>query len=170
MMATISTIANPTPQQLQSFLNTEGNASTMLDADQWNYYYSELSGVHQSADLFPTGNRTAVMTVSQYFANRAQAGLLAGGVAAPPTGAQQSLGTNPVTNGLAASNSSAPSSAPAPEPSSTQTPLQNASVGAPAATDFFSQPVLIPGFGSISTGTAIIGGIVLLVGLWFLLD
>lgn len=163
--------ANPTPQQLQSFINTEGNASTMLDADQWNYYYSELSGVHQTTDLFTTGNRSGVMTVAQYFANRAQAGLPAGGVAAPPAGAQQSLGTNPTTTGLASSNSNPPTPVPTTTPLITGlVPQAPVPLSTGSSTNFFSQPVTIPGFGSISTGTALISGIVLLVGLWFLLD
>ena len=42
-----------------------------LTADQWNYYWSQVSGVHQTADLFPTGNRTAQMNFGQYLAARA---------------------------------------------------------------------------------------------------
>ena len=42
-----------------------------LTADQWNYFWSQVSGVHQTANLFPTGNRTAQMNFGQYLAARA---------------------------------------------------------------------------------------------------
>jgi hypothetical protein len=41
-----------------------------LTADQWNYFWSKVSGVPQTADLFPVGNRTAPMNFGQYLAAR----------------------------------------------------------------------------------------------------
>lgn len=43
---------------------------TTLTADQWNYYWSQVSGVHQTANLFPSGNRDAPLTFTQYLAAR----------------------------------------------------------------------------------------------------
>lgn len=41
-----------------------------LTADQWNYFWSQVSGVPQTTDLFPAGNRTAPMNFGQYLAAR----------------------------------------------------------------------------------------------------
>ena len=54
----------------QKVLNAAGGSGKTLTADQWNYYWSNVSGVHQTADLFPAGNRTALLTFTQYLANR----------------------------------------------------------------------------------------------------
>ena len=49
--------------------------SGMLTADSWNYYYSQVSGVHQTANLFLSGNRGQLIDVNTYFARRRAAGL-----------------------------------------------------------------------------------------------
>lgn len=45
------------------------------NADQWNYYYSAVSGVNQTTDLFPADNRGYLMSVDEYLSRRAAAGL-----------------------------------------------------------------------------------------------
>lgn len=52
-----------------------GGNSKMLTADQWNYYWTQASGVHQTANLFPTGNRAALMSFGDYLAARQTASL-----------------------------------------------------------------------------------------------
>jgi hypothetical protein len=49
--------------------------SGKLNADQWNYFYSAVSGVTQTADLFPPEDRGASMDVDEYFSRRSDAGL-----------------------------------------------------------------------------------------------
>jgi hypothetical protein len=49
--------------------------SGKLNADQWNHYYSAVSGVTQTADLFPPEDRGALMDVDEYFSRRSDAGL-----------------------------------------------------------------------------------------------
>ena len=45
------------------------------NADQWNEFYSQLSGVRQTTDLFPPEDRGYRMTVGEYWQQRRQAGL-----------------------------------------------------------------------------------------------
>ena len=58
----------------QALVNAAGG-ETQLTADEWNYYWTQLSGVNQTADLFPAGNRAALMSVNDYIAARSAAGL-----------------------------------------------------------------------------------------------
>lgn len=51
-------------------LTAAGGAAKQLTADQWNYYWSQVSGVKQSTDLFPAGNRGALLSFAQYIAAR----------------------------------------------------------------------------------------------------
>lgn len=39
-------------------------------ADVWNFYYSGISGVHQTANLFTPGNRSELITAETYLARR----------------------------------------------------------------------------------------------------
>jgi hypothetical protein len=54
----------------------QGVANAKLQtADQWNYWYGQITGVHQTAELF-VGNRvTEVISASVYLARRHTAGL-----------------------------------------------------------------------------------------------
>ena len=47
----------------------------LLNADQWNYYYSQGSGQAQTTDLFTPGNRGEMIDVQTYWARRAAKGL-----------------------------------------------------------------------------------------------
>ena len=58
-----------------SALQSIAGGATALTADQWNYFYSKLTGVHQTADLFTSGSRGQVIDVNTYLARRATAGL-----------------------------------------------------------------------------------------------
>ncbi len=44
-------------------------------ADSWNYFYGQVSGVHQSANLFTPTNRGELISVTTYLARRTAAGL-----------------------------------------------------------------------------------------------
>lgn len=46
-----------------------------FNSDQWNWYRWAGSGVQTTTDLFPAGDRGALMTASEYLARRAAAGL-----------------------------------------------------------------------------------------------
>jgi hypothetical protein len=46
-----------------------------MNADNWNAYWSQASGVQQTTDLFPPGNRDAQLTFDQYLVNRQTAGV-----------------------------------------------------------------------------------------------
>lgn len=52
-----------------------GGPGVTLNADGWNYYWGLVTGVPQTADLFPAGNRDALMTFAAYLAARASQGL-----------------------------------------------------------------------------------------------
>lgn len=54
---------------------TATGAGTRLNADQWNYYWTQASGVTQTTDLFPPENRAATMTLLEYISRRGTAGL-----------------------------------------------------------------------------------------------
>jgi len=70
--------SNPAPATTtaQGLTNAAGG-QTQLTADQWNYYWGQVSGVPQTTDLFPAGNRDALMSVDAYLAARTAAGLSA---------------------------------------------------------------------------------------------
>ena len=67
---------NPAPATTtaQGLTNAAGG-QTQLTADEWNYYWGQVSGVPQTTDLFPAGNRDALMSVDAYLAARSAAGL-----------------------------------------------------------------------------------------------
>jgi hypothetical protein len=70
---TVTPVANES--QTASALITAAGGVNSLDADQWNYYWSQISGVPQTADLFPPANRGALMDVNAYITARSAAGL-----------------------------------------------------------------------------------------------
>lgn len=47
----------------------------LASADEWNWYYTRASGIQQTADLFTAGDRGEQITLSDYLARRASAGL-----------------------------------------------------------------------------------------------
>jgi len=47
----------------------------LASADEWNFYYSQASGIPQTADLFTAGNRGEEITLFEYLARRGAAGL-----------------------------------------------------------------------------------------------
>lgn len=47
----------------------------LASADEWNWYYTRASGIEQTADLFTPGDRGEQITLSDYLARRASAGL-----------------------------------------------------------------------------------------------
>lgn len=55
--------------------NTLGAGRHQFSADTWNAYYTQWSGVQQTADLFPPEDRGALLSLTQYLANRTAAGL-----------------------------------------------------------------------------------------------
>lgn len=55
-------------------LAASGNAQTMT-ADQWNWYYGQVTGTPQTTDLFPADDRNFQMTVDGYLSARKSAGL-----------------------------------------------------------------------------------------------
>jgi len=59
----------------QKALAAAGGPGTAHTADDWNYYWSAASGVTQTADLFPSGNRSALMSWNDYLAARTAAGI-----------------------------------------------------------------------------------------------
>jgi len=173
-MAAATSVPNPTSAQLLAYVQAHGHlgSNSMLDADQWNYYYSNLTGVQQTANLFPAGNRTALMNVAQYFQARATAGLPAGGTppaATTPTAANP--GPAPL-QGLAGNNSASPT--PTPVSNVTVPPNTSSATVQPAATagpfDFFSSPVQLPLIGTITTGMAMVYAVIALAVLWLVLE
>jgi hypothetical protein len=67
----------PAPGSTAAALTTAAGGATSLTADQWNYYWSQISGQTQTVDLFPAGDRGALMSVTAYLAARTAAGLSA---------------------------------------------------------------------------------------------
>jgi hypothetical protein len=49
--------------------------SWKMTADEWNWYREQATGAATTVDLFPAGNRGALMTAAQYHDARAAAGL-----------------------------------------------------------------------------------------------
>jgi hypothetical protein len=49
--------------------------SATLSADQWNWYWSQASGVQQTADLFKPDNRGELISLKEYMVRRTVAGL-----------------------------------------------------------------------------------------------
>lgn len=86
-------------------LLTASNFANSLSASQWNYYYTQLSGVPQTTDL---GDNGAPMTVTQYLQARNNAGvevLLNGTVQSSGLSGlgqimQLAPGITPATNGV----------------------------------------------------------------------
>lgn len=52
-----------------------GPGRQSFTADQWNYYFSDFSGIPQTADLFDPANRQSPMSVTDYMGRRTAAGL-----------------------------------------------------------------------------------------------
>lgn len=46
-----------------------------FNADQWNWYRQQETGTETTADLFPEGNRAALMDAAEYISRRQGAGL-----------------------------------------------------------------------------------------------
>lgn len=75
----VSQPAPPTPTQTgpmpirESLLRASG--VTTLNADQWNYYYAQITGNPQPYDLFTPNNRGELITVDTYLSRRVSAGL-----------------------------------------------------------------------------------------------
>lgn len=67
----------PTSSTLLAYVKDRmGSAFTgKLTADQWNWYYSRVSGIEQTADLFTPGNRSELIDVDTYFSRRSSQGL-----------------------------------------------------------------------------------------------
>lgn len=65
---------NPSGPTAKALVSAAGGV-TSLNSDQWNYYWAKISGTTQTAELFPAGNRDALMTVGDYLAARQAAGL-----------------------------------------------------------------------------------------------
>ena len=72
-----------------------GSPSMQLNADQWNYYWSQVSGITQTADLFPAGNRGALMTFDEYVAARQAQNLPLSGISAFRAAAGSPYGWGP---------------------------------------------------------------------------
>lgn len=53
-------------------------AKEKLNADQWNFYRKEATGMQITQDIFPPGNRGYLMTAEEYHARLAAHGLLQG--------------------------------------------------------------------------------------------
>jgi len=69
----------PTPGTISSsmrdqLLKATGGVNS-LNADQWNYYWTQIVGVLQTADLFTPGNRGELINVDTYLQRRSAAGL-----------------------------------------------------------------------------------------------
>lgn len=71
---TVAAAASSTDASIRGRLLAAGG-SQPLTADQWNYYYSQITGIAQTVDLFPPGNRGLLMTVDDYLARRVAAGI-----------------------------------------------------------------------------------------------
>jgi hypothetical protein len=56
-------------------LISAANGQTQLTADDWNYYWSQITGITQTTDLFPCNNRATLMSAQDYVNARAAAGL-----------------------------------------------------------------------------------------------
>lgn len=69
----------------QQVLAAAGGINAKLNADTWNYYWSQASGVPQTADLFPVGNRDALLSFDQYLVARTAAGIGVSGDCSFPT-------------------------------------------------------------------------------------
>lgn len=46
-----------------------------FNADQWNWYRQQETGTETTVDLFPAGDRAALLTAAEYIARRQSAGL-----------------------------------------------------------------------------------------------
>ena len=52
-----------------------GGLGIKLNADQWNWYRQQETGAETTVDLFPAGNRAALMDAAEYISRRTGAGL-----------------------------------------------------------------------------------------------
>lgn len=69
------------PNFSQWIANTLGPGRRMMSADSWNHYYSQWSGVPQTADLFTPGQRGEEISLTDYLYRRSQQGLSAARIA-----------------------------------------------------------------------------------------
>jgi len=63
------------PNFSQYIANTVGPGRQALSADEWNWYFSQFSGVPQTADLFTPDNRGETISITEYMSRRTAAGL-----------------------------------------------------------------------------------------------
>lgn len=69
---------NDNPEALippQPMMAIDARSQLKLSADVWGYYWSKVTGVQQTADLFPVGNRDFAMSIDDYINVRQQHGL-----------------------------------------------------------------------------------------------
>lgn len=59
----------------QYIANIMGPGRHMAGADTWNAYYSQWSGIQQTADLFDPADRGALISLTEYLSRRTNAGL-----------------------------------------------------------------------------------------------
>jgi hypothetical protein len=73
--STSTTTTPPASASTAAALVKAAGGATSLNSDQWNFYWTQISGQTQTVDIFPAGNRAAMMSVTDYLAARAAAGL-----------------------------------------------------------------------------------------------
>ena len=66
---------SPATNFSQYIANIMGPGRHMAGADTWNAYYSQWSGVQQTADLFDPADRGALISLTEYLSRRTNAGL-----------------------------------------------------------------------------------------------
>jgi predicted lysophospholipase L1 biosynthesis ABC-type transport system permease subunit len=66
---------NPSGTNIRSQLLFLTKGVNALTADQWNYYYAQVTRIIQSQPLFPGSHRDQTMTVDYYLEQRVNAGL-----------------------------------------------------------------------------------------------
>lgn len=67
--------ANTAAGAIRDELLQAAGGGNEFNSDQWNYFYSQVTGIPQIAPLFPPGNRGLPMTVDRYLEQRTNAGL-----------------------------------------------------------------------------------------------
>ena len=96
--ATITEPMAPPSSPGATALITASSGQTALDADEWNFYWGQVTGVTQTANLYPPTDRTALMSAQDYINARTDAGLNT-----TPTNAAETGGTGtgtPVSTGI----------------------------------------------------------------------
>lgn len=73
--ATITEPMAPPSSPGATALITASSGQTALDADEWNFYWGQVTGVTQTANLYPPTDRTALMSAQDYINARTDAGL-----------------------------------------------------------------------------------------------